>query len=43
MGFINRIKQFRRVATRHKKRAKNFAAMITLAAIFLLSQFAYTT
>jgi transposase len=39
--FINRIKQFRRIATRYEKRAKNFAAMITLAAIFLLSQFAY--
>jgi transposase len=34
--FINRIKQFRRIATRYEKRAKNFAAMITLAAIFLL-------
>lgn len=39
--FINRIKQFRRIATRYEKRAKNFAAMITLAAIFLLAEFAY--
>ena len=35
--FINRLKQFRRIATRYEKRAKNFSAMITLAAIFLLS------
>jgi transposase len=41
--FINRIKQFRRIATRYEKRAKNFAVMINLAAIFLLSQFAYRT
>jgi transposase len=40
---INRLKQFRRIATRYEKRAANFSAMITLAAIFLLSQFAYRT
>ena len=39
---INRLKQFRRIATRYDKRAANFSAMITLAAIFLFSQFAYT-
>lgn len=39
--FINRLKQFRRIATRYEKRALNFSAMITLAAIFLFSQFAY--
>ena len=33
--FINRLKQFRRVATRYEKRAHNYAAMVTLAAIFL--------
>ena len=32
---INRLKQFRRVATRYEKRADNYAAMWTLAAIFL--------
>lgn len=36
-----RLKQFRRIATRYEKRAENFAAMITIAAIFLWSQFAY--
>jgi transposase len=30
---INRLKQFRRVATRYEKRAINFLAMVTLAAI----------
>ncbi len=39
---INRLKQFRRIATRYEKRAANFAAMITLASIFLFSNFAYT-
>lgn len=38
---INRLKQFRRIATRYEKRASNFSAMITVAAIFLLSDFAY--
>lgn len=38
---INRIKQFRRIATRYEKRAANFAAIIVLAAIFLFSDFAY--
>lgn len=32
---INRLKQFRRVATRYEKRAHNYAAMWTLAAITL--------
>ncbi len=32
---INRLKQFRRVATRYEKRAVNFLAMVTLAAIML--------
>jgi transposase len=40
---IGRIKEFRRIATRYEKRAVNYAAMITIAAIFLWSQgFAYT-
>ncbi len=40
---IGRIKEFRRIATRYEKRAVNYAAMLTLAAIFLWSQgFAYT-
>ena len=38
---INRLKQFRRIATRYEKRATNFSAMITLASIFLFSDFAY--
>ena len=38
---INRLKQFRRIATRYEKRATNFSAMITVAAIFLFSDFAY--
>jgi len=37
-----RLKQFRRIATRYEKRGENFAAMITIAAIFLWAQFAYT-
>jgi len=32
---INRLKQFRRIATRHQKRAANYAAMLTLASILL--------
>jgi transposase len=38
---INRLKQFRRIATRYEKRASNFSAMITIASIFLFSDFAY--
>jgi transposase len=38
---INRLKQFRRIATRYEKRAVNFSAMITIASIFLFSDFAY--
>jgi len=32
---INRLKQWRRIATRYEKRAANYLAMITLAAIVL--------
>ena len=32
---INRLKQWRRVATRYEKRAAYYAAMVTLAAILL--------
>jgi len=32
---INRLKQFRRVATRYEKRAANYLAMIQIAAILL--------
>jgi len=32
---INRLKQFRRSATRYEKRAVHYRAMLTLAAIFL--------
>jgi transposase len=32
---INRLKQFRRVATRYEKRAANYLAMVTIAAIML--------
>lgn len=32
---INRLKQFRRIATRYEKRAANYAAMLTLAMILL--------
>lgn len=40
---IGRLKQFRRIATRYDKRATNYAALLTIAAIFLWSQdFAYT-
>jgi transposase len=38
---INRLKQFRRIATRYERRAANSPAMITLASIFLFSDFAY--
>lgn len=36
-----RLKQFRRIATRYEKRGVNFAAMVTIAGIFLWSQYAY--
>ena len=40
---FSRLKEFRRIATRYEKRAANYAAMLTIAAIFLWSQgFAYT-
>lgn len=40
---FSRLKEFRRIATRYEKRASNYAAMLTIAAIFLWSQgFAYT-
>lgn len=32
---INRLKQFRRVATRYEKRAENYLAMVSIAAILL--------
>jgi len=32
---INRLKQFRRVATRYEKRGANYLAMVTLAAVRL--------
>jgi transposase len=32
---INRLKQFRRIATRYEKRAVNYLAMLTIAAILL--------
>lgn len=32
---INRLKQFRRVATRYEKRAESYLAMLTIAAILL--------
>lgn len=32
---LNRLKQFRRVATRYEKRADNYLAMLTLASIIL--------
>jgi transposase len=34
--FINRIKQFRRVATRYEKTARNFLAFIRVASIVIL-------
>jgi transposase len=36
--FINRIKQFRRVATRYEKTARNFLAFVQVAAIMVLLQ-----
>ena len=38
---INRLKQFPRIATRYAKLATNFSATITIASIFLFSDFAY--
>jgi transposase len=32
---VNRLKQFRRIATRYEKRAVNYLAMLTIAAIML--------
>ncbi len=32
---INRLKQWRRIATRYEKRAANYAAMLTIAAFLL--------
>jgi transposase len=32
---VNRLKQFRRIATRYEKRAVNYLAMLTVAAIVL--------
>lgn len=39
---INRLKQFRRIATRYEKLAVNFAAMLTIAATLLWIKFADT-
>lgn len=39
---INRLKQFRRIATRYEKRAVNYAAMLTIAATLLWLKFADT-
>ena len=32
---INRLKQFRRIATRYEKKAENYLAMLTLASIMM--------
>ena len=32
---FNRLKQFRRIATRYEKKADNYLAMLTLASIFI--------
>ena len=32
---FNRLKQFRRIATRYEKKADNYHAMLTLASIFI--------
>lgn len=39
---INRLKQFRRVATRYEKRAACYLAMVTIAATILWLRFADT-
>ena len=36
---FNRLKQFRRIATRYEKKAQNYLAMLTLASIFLWATF----
>ena len=36
--FFNRIKQFRRIATRYEKLARNFNAMITIVCTFIWIQ-----
>ena len=36
--FINRIKQYRRVATRYEKTARNFLAFVRVASIMILLQ-----
>lgn len=36
---FNRLKQFRRIATRYEKKAQNYLAMLTLASIKLWLQF----
>ena len=36
---FNRLKQFRRIATRYEKKAENYLAMLTLASIMLWLQF----
>lgn len=36
---FNRLKQFRRIATRYEKKAENYLAMLTLASILLWLQF----
>jgi hypothetical protein len=42
-GLSSRLKEVRRIAARYEILAANYAAMLTIAAIFLLSQgFAYT-
>lgn len=33
--FFNRLKQYRRVATRYEKTARNFLAMLTLASLII--------
>lgn len=39
---INRLKQFRRIATRYEKRADNYLAMLNVAAIILFLRFSNT-
>ena len=39
---INRLKQFRRIATRYEKRAENYLAMLNVAAIVLFLRFSNT-
>ena len=39
---INRPKQFRRIATRYEKKAKNYLSMLQIAAILLWIWFANT-